>query len=83
MSLSFRNRSTPADRVTTRTIEEAVMRLEFTLVLFTLLTLPLASEQYSLDVKSSVDLALKNNLSLQTERIDLSTDKRARDTAFN
>jgi outer membrane protein TolC len=59
-----------------------VMRFSLSLILM-LLMLPLASEEYTLTAQSSVDLAMKNNLSLQIERIELSTDKRERDTAWN
>jgi outer membrane protein TolC len=50
---------------------------------FALLLLPLASEEHSLTVQSSVELAIRNNLSLQIDRIELSTDRRERDTAWN
>ncbi len=48
-----------------------------------LAVLPIAAEELALDADSAVELALRNNLSLQVTRLDLQTAQRRRDTAWN
>ena len=45
--------------------------------------LPLPAEGLRIGVDAAVELALKNNLSLQSTRVDLQTAQRRRDTAWN
>ncbi len=51
--------------------------------IFPLVALQLCAEEIRLDVDTAVSIALKNNINLQVERIDLETKERAKKTSWN
>ncbi|MDA3850898.1 MAG: TolC family protein [Spirochaetaceae bacterium] len=59
------------------------MKKTMTILLIMMLLLPLMAEEFSIDVDQAVEMALENNLSLQSNAIDLRTKKRAMDSAWN
>jgi outer membrane protein TolC len=48
-----------------------------------LIAFPLAADERTVDVETAVGLALRNNLSLRAEQIDMNTLKRAKTTSWN
>jgi outer membrane protein TolC len=52
-------------------------------ILFTLIALHLSAGEIRLDSETAVSLALKKNLGLQAEKIDLETKERAKQTSWN
>jgi len=67
--------------------EEMSMKLKFFLcilgVFLPLTAFPLTADERTVDVETAVNLALRNNLGLRSERINMNTLKRAQTTSWN
>ena len=59
-----------------------IVRLAIVLV-FMLFVLPLHAQSLTIDLDEALDLALKNNLSLKTNLIDLNAAQRDKETSWN